>query len=138
MNNLLDSDCFFELHIWLDWFHWFRINQGSFWVGCFLLRAWSKFSSGQAATIISFSHSKKRSIGGFLFLLISLWALSLTALSCLISDSGMCNGFSFLAFLEFLFLSTWMHCWNFSSCYDFSITCKYSNWRFNRFLFIYL
>ncbi|KAH0850431.1 hypothetical protein HID58_095529 [Brassica napus] len=55
----------------------------------FSLRAWSNFSSGQAATIISFSHSKKRSIGGFLFLLISLSALSLTALSCLISDTGL-------------------------------------------------
>jgi hypothetical protein len=42
---------------------------------------WNKFLSGQAATTIGFSHSKKRSIGGFLYVLISLWALSLTALS---------------------------------------------------------
>ena len=47
----------------------------------FFSEIWSKFSSGQAASIIGFSLSKKRLIGGFLFVLISLLALSLTALS---------------------------------------------------------
>ncbi|CAH8332313.1 unnamed protein product [Eruca vesicaria subsp. sativa] len=57
--------------------------------GLFSAEVWSKFSSGQAAIIISFSHSKKRSTGGFLFVLISLWALSLTALSGRISVTGL-------------------------------------------------
>lgn len=77
---------------------------------------WSKFSSGQAATTIGFSHSKKRSIGGFLYVQISLWALSLTALS---------GQTLFYEFLRQVWLSIERasldscHYWNFSACYAF-------------------
>ncbi|KAF8115095.1 hypothetical protein N665_0030s0133 [Sinapis alba] len=64
----------------------FEVLSGFLLSGLFTSEVWSKFSS---TTIISFSHSKKRSIGGFLFVLISLWALSLTALSSPISETGL-------------------------------------------------